>query len=90
MWNLQYTVKIINVDTSSFSNVCRYIFKSADGKAGPQWPRFQNLDALHVPLAGVPHNARVRGGNACERLLIAYVVGAWGRCTNLRQFGQYF
>ena len=27
---------------------------------------------------------------AYERLLAAYDVGAWGRCTNLLQFGQYF
>ena len=27
---------------------------------------------------------------ACERLLAAYVTGAWGSYTNLLQFGQYF
>ena len=48
MWNLEYTVKIINVDTSSFSNVCWYILiESADGKSGLQRPRFQNLEAYH-------------------------------------------
>ena len=57
--------------TFNISNVCRYIFESADGISGSQWPRFnisrmynmfviQKLDAYnYFKLAGVSHNARV-------------------------------
>ena len=55
MWNLQNTKTIMYVGTFSISNICRYIFESADGISCQKWPQFsmlnlfvtQKLDAYH-------------------------------------------
>ena len=44
---LRSLCRIILMNVHYFPNAPRILIESADGKPGPHWPRFQNLDANH-------------------------------------------
>ena len=77
MWNLEYTVKKYKFWQVLFLKCMQIYIIINWSQIRPTVATFSKTTCRCLPLEGVIHNARVRGGNACERLLTAYVVGAW-------------